>query len=147
MKYLNLLVITLLLFISFSYAQNVEKITAKDGIHYITTSINYPVTGTYLISGKIEPIVQLNPDGTGVFQLHDLSKTNMDWGMECFENGTPKYQKGFNYAVYSLYYKNKEETDAEWTYAHFSIHFEKKKMFILGDRSKYYTDSTDKLPN
>ena len=30
--------------------------------------------------------------------------------MECFENGTPKYQKGFNYAVYSLWYKNKAET-------------------------------------
>jgi hypothetical protein len=79
--------------------------------------------------------------------LHDLSKTNMDWGMECFENGTPKYQKGFNYAVYSLYYKNKEETDAEWNYAHFSIHFEKKKMFISGDRSKEYTDSPEKLTN
>ena len=28
----------------------------------------------------------------------------------------------------------------EWTYAHFSIHFQKKKMFILGDRSKDYVD-------
>jgi hypothetical protein len=69
----------------------------------------------------------------------------MDWGMECFENGTPKYQKGFNYAVYSLWYKSKAENDAEWIYAHFSIHFEKKKMFISGERSKDYTDQSEKL--
>lgn len=71
----------------------------------------------------------------------------MDWGIEYFENRTPKYQKGFNYAVYSLYYKSNGENDAEWTYAHFSIHFEKKKMFISGDRSKEYTDSPEKLTN
>jgi hypothetical protein len=65
--------------------------------------------------------------------------------MECFEDGTPKYQKGFNYAVYTLWYKNKEantesETNEGWINAHFSIHFEKKKMFILGDRSKDYVE-------
>lgn len=147
MKYLNVLAIALLLFISDIYAQKVEKITAKSGMHYITTSINYTVTGTYLIAGELEPIVQLNSDGTGIFQLHDLSKTNMDWGIECFEDGTPKYQKGFNYAVYSLYYKSKGDNDAQWTYAHFSIHFEKKKMFISGDRSKNYADSPEKLTN
>lgn len=136
----------LLLFATNSYAQNkTDKITAKDGIHYITTSIDYPITGTYLFEGTAEPIVQLNPDGTGIFQLEDLSKTTIVWGMECLEDGTPKYQKGFNYAVYKLWYKSKEtttesETNEDWINAHFSIHFEKKKMFILGDRSKDYID-------
>lgn len=137
-NYLFILAITL--FTSTTFAQKAEKISADNGIHYITTRIDYPITGTYLIVGQEEPIVQLNADGTGIFQLNDLSKINMDWGMECFENGTPKYQKGFNYAVYSLWYKNKAETDANWTYAHFSIHFQKKKMFILGDRTKDYVD-------
>lgn len=146
MKSLNLLFFTLLLSVTHSYAQNkVEKITAKDGIHYITTNIDYPITGTYLFEGGTEPIAQLDPDGTGIFQLHDLSKTTIVWGMECFENGTPKYKKGFNYAVYSLWYKNREvnsEADAkeDWTNAHFSIHFQKKKMFILGERSKDYIE-------
>jgi hypothetical protein len=145
MKHLNSLIISSLLFTANIYAQKIEKITAKDGAHYITTSIDYPITGTYLLSGETEPIVQLNQDGTGIFQLYNLSKINMDWGMECFENGTPKYQKGFNYAVYSLWYKSKAENDAEWIYAHFSIHFEKKKMFISGERSKDYTDQSEKL--
>jgi hypothetical protein len=147
MKYLNFLIAALVLFTIDSYAQKVEKITANGGVHYITTTIDYPITGTYLFSGEAEPIVQLNPDGTGIFQLHDLSKTNIDWGMECFENGTAKYQKGFNYAVYSLWYKNKGENEAQWTYAHFSIHFQKKKMFISGERSKDYTDPTTEIAN
>ncbi|TRX00274.1 hypothetical protein [Flavobacterium gawalongense] len=147
MKSLTLLFFTLLLSVTYSYAQKVEKITAKDGSYYITTTIDYPITGTYLSEGGTEPIVQLNPDGTGVFQLDDLSKTTIVWGMECFEDGIPKYQKGFNYAVYSLWYKNREahsetNTKEEWTYAHFSIHFEKKKMFILGERSKDYVEES-----
>lgn len=146
MKYLNFLFMALMLFVTNSYAQNkIDEITAKDGIHYITTTVDYPITGIYLYEGLTEPIVQLNPDGTGIFQLDDLSKTNMIWGMECLENGTPKYQKGFNYAVYTLWYKSKDvntesETDNGWIKAHFSIHFEKKKMFILGDRSKVYVE-------
>ncbi|MFV8326400.1 hypothetical protein [Flavobacterium sp. ZS1P14] len=144
-KLVNVLIIALIALVTTTQAQNVEKITAKDGIHYITTKINYPITGTYLSEGATEPIVQLNPDGTGIFQLDDLSKATIVWGMECFEDGTPKYQKGFNYAVYSLWHKNKEEnpeTKAKegWTNAHFSIHFEKKKMFILGERSKDYIE-------
>ncbi|MFV5701938.1 hypothetical protein ACM55F_08695 [Flavobacterium sp. XS2P12] len=145
MKSLNLLFFTLFLSVTHSYAQNVEKIITKDGIHYITTNIDYPITGTYLFEGLTEPLVQLAPDGTGIFQLHDLSKTTIVWGMECFEDGTPKYQKGFNYAVYSLWYKSKEansEIDAkeDWRNSHFSIHFQKKKMFILGERSKDYVE-------
>lgn len=136
----TLITLTLALFTSTIFAQKTETITTDTGLHYITTKIDYPITGTYLIVGQEEPIVQLNADGTGVFQLNDLSKFTIDWGMECFEDGTPKYQKGFNYAVYSLWYKNKTENDAKWTYAHFSIHFQKKKMFILGDRTKDYVD-------
>lgn len=113
MKHLHFLTIAVLLFVAKSYSQKVEKITANDGIHYITTTIDYPVTGTYLFEGQTAPIVQLNIDGTGIFQLHDLTKTNMNWGVECFENGTPKYQKGLNYAVYSLCYQNKAENDAK----------------------------------
>lgn len=145
-KLLNVFTLLLILFFTTVNAQNkVEKITATDGIHYITTIIDYPITGTYLFEGLTEPILQLDPDGTGVFQLLDLSKNAIIWGMECFENGTPKYQKGFNYAVYKLWYKNKEtnsemERTQDWINAHFAIHFQKKKMFILGERSKDYLE-------
>lgn len=145
-KLVNVFMMPLILFfVSVNAQNNVEKISSKDGIHYITTNIDYPITGIYLSEGATEPIVQLNPDGTGIFQLDDLSKITMVWGIECFKDGTPKYQKGFNYAVYSLWYKSKAANlemnpKDEWTNAHFSIHFEKKKMFILGERSKDYSE-------
>ena len=77
MKHINFLIILSLSFVTNNYAQKVEKIVAKDGIHHITTNIDYPITGTYLFEGEAEPIVQLNPDGTGIFQLHNLSKLNI----------------------------------------------------------------------
>lgn len=147
MKPAPFLSIVLLFLLTTIYSQNKsEKITTQDGEHYITTSIDYPISGTYLFEGDKEPIVQLNPDGLGIFQQHDLSKANISWGIECFENGVPMYKKGFNYAVYTLWYKNKEantttDTTGNWINAHFSIHFEKKKMFILGERSKEYADN------
>ncbi|MFE3871065.1 hypothetical protein ACFX5F_07500 [Flavobacterium sp. ZS1P70] len=68
MKDLKLSFIALILFVTGSYAQNkIDKITTKNGIHYITTNVDYPITGTYLFEGAAEPIVQLNPDGTGIF--------------------------------------------------------------------------------
>jgi hypothetical protein len=150
MKKLNFLSILLILFANSTYSQiKSEKITAKDGEHYITTSANYPINGTYFFEGDKEPIVQLNPDGTGIFQQHDLSKTNIIWGLECLENGVLKYKKGFNYAVYTLWYKDKDSNDEaenneNWINAHFSIHFQKKKMFILGERSKEYKEDESK---
>ncbi|MBC5838668.1 hypothetical protein [Flavobacterium muglaense] len=132
-------VVISLLFLVNCFSQNVEKIEIKGNTHFITTKINYPITGTYLFEGAKEPIMQLNPNGTGIYQLTDLTKQSIVWGMECLENGTPKYQKGFNYATYSLWYKT-EGDDQEWTYAHFSIHFQKKKMFIMGERVKEYQE-------
>ncbi len=144
MKNITFLIIASILFVTTTYSQTkIDEIAAKDGIHFITTAINYPITGTYLFEGEKEPIVQLNSNGTGIFQLNDLSTTPMTWGIECDDSGAPKVQKGFNYAVYSLWYKNTNTlfgTTDNWNKVHFSIHFEKKKMFILGDRSKDYLD-------
>ena len=71
MKSINLFLIALL-FAANSFAQS-TKIEAKDGIHYITNSIDYPITGTYLFQGT-EPVVELNADGAGFYQLHEQLK-------------------------------------------------------------------------
>lgn len=102
--------------------------------------MNYPIYGTYFFEGDKEPIVHLNQNGLGTFQQHDLSKSDIIWGIECSEHGSPIAQKGFNYAVYTLWYRKRGNENEEWTSAHFSIHFQKKKIFILGERSKDYTD-------
>lgn len=144
MKPKKIIPVVLLLFVINSFAQT--KIEAKDGIHYITTDIDYPITGTYLFQGT-EPTVELNSGGSGFYQLHEQPKRAVNWGMECDEAGLPKFDKGFDSAAYSLWYQyTNPETDAEmnWKTVEFTIHFNTLKMFIQGERSKDYTDTAEK---
>ncbi|MCV9926155.1 hypothetical protein OIU83_00690 [Flavobacterium sp. LS1R49] len=144
MKIKNLLFITLFLCLTNIYSQiKTEKITAKKQDRFITTTISYPVTGIYLYEGKKEPIVQLNANGSGVFQYEDLTKKNITWGFECSEIGVPIFKEGFDSASYSLWYKTNDK-DSEWIYAQFSIHFMKKKMYISGERVKEYVEEVKK---
>lgn len=121
------------------------EINTKDGVHYITTFIDYPVTGTYFFKGA-EPIVELNGNGTGVYQLHEQPKQIMIWGFECSKDGELKFTKGYDSAEYILYYKftSGSETEEEWNRVEFSIHLNSLKMFINGERMKTYTAKVEK---
>ena len=122
------------------------KIETKDGIHYITNNIEYPVTGTYQFQGT-EPVVELNGGGIGFYQLHEQIKKAVSWGIECDESGAPKFDKGFDNAAYILWYQytNPEGDDETgWKPVEFTIHFNTQKMFIQGERSKDYTESAGK---
>ena len=147
MKSRNLLFVTLLLFVTNCIAQT--KIETKDSIHYITNSIDYPITGTYTFQGT-EPIVELNATGGGFYQLHDQPKRAMIWGIECDEAGAAKFIKGFDSAAYTLWYQytTKSEDDTEndliWKAVEFTIHFNTLKMFIQGERSKDYNEPAGK---
>ncbi len=124
-----------------SYAQNdTTKIKVNNTEHFLTTIIGYPITGTYLYDGLEEPIIQLNANGTGVFQYKDLSKKNISWGIESNSNGNPRFEEGFNSAAYTLWYKTNEDTEEKWVATQFSIHYDKKKIFIAGERSKEYQE-------
>ncbi len=154
------LLILLLLFSISSKAQ-VTEIYANDGsLHYISTAIDYPISGIYLYEGLTEPIVELNSNGTGIYQLHEQPKNKIIWGFECNKYGKLIFVKGFNSAVYTLWYHNAFSLDGplinelnddelnsdqlisnDWTSVQFSIHFNNKKMYIQGERIKSYDDS------
>lgn len=139
MKALHLLLITLFFTVSQSYSQvEVNKISYNGRDRYITTTIGYPVPGTYIAMGQKEPSTVLNPDGTGVIQAEDLSKSKMNWGIECTEEGVPVFREGFNSASYTFWYRPNDSN--EWINSQFSIHFTKKKMFLMGERVKEYID-------
>ncbi len=148
MKLRNLLFIALCLFTTGVCAQSaVTKVTVKDEVYYITTKMDYPVTGLYKYESKGEPIVQLNEDGTGLFQLHQMSQTKMVWGVECDAKGVPKEQKVSWGSAYRLWYQIKEkhkgktwETGVidEWDIIQLSVHTDEKKIYILGERVKTY---------
>ena len=148
----NLLLVTLLLFSMNSFAQIWDKIETKDGIHYITSNMEYikfPLLGTYLFQGK-EPVVELNQYGAGFYQLHDQLKRAVIWGIECDVYGNLISKKGFDNASYTLWYKyttkseNDTDDDTNWKPVEFTIHFNTLKMFIQGERSKDYTETAEK---
>ncbi|MCG9792436.1 hypothetical protein [Flavobacterium algicola] len=133
----------LLLFIiskTVSSQNNTTLIKIQDKEVYLTTTIGRTITGTYLFDGISEPIVQLNSNGTGVYQLTDLSQNTIKWGIESNEKGYPAFTKGFDSAKYTLWYKKDNDTEENWTSVQLSIHFNKKKIFIAGERSKDYVD-------
>ena len=131
-----------------SFAQgSVTEITTKKGIRYITTSIDYPITGTYLFEGA-EPTVELNANGTGFYQTHENPKRAMSWGIECNQTGEPIFIKGYDSEAYSLWFHYTEESDSEedkgWNVVEFSIHFNSFKMFIQGERVKSFSATEKK---
>jgi hypothetical protein len=142
--------------------KNVKKIMAEGEAYYLTSDIGYDIIGEYNnINGSFnhktktrsnEPIAKLNADGTGLWQNYETSKVSMEWGIECETDGTPKKNESPNGAVYRLWYKIKEpmvfvnykgvksysgEVD-KWDIVQFSIHFNDRKMYILGERLKTY---------
>ena len=148
MKLKKLFPVVILFFVMNSFAQNsVTEIKTKEGIRYITTSIDYPITGTYLFK-ETEPIVVLNAGGSGIYQLHDQPKRAMIWGIECNETGELKFIKGFDNAEYALYYKytdaSTSELEEDWNKVEFSIHINSMKMFINGERVKKFVGKEEK---
>lgn len=140
--------LVVLFFASVGFTQNsVTEITTKEGVRYITNTIDYPVTGIYTFKGA-EPTVDLNSGGTGFYQLHDNPKRAMIWGIECAQTGEPKFIKGFDNKEYTLYYKFTEnaesETEEEWNKVEFTIHFNSNKMYINGERVKSFTATEEK---
>jgi hypothetical protein len=127
--------------------KNVQEVKIKNETYYLTKEIGYVITGEYLFESKKDPIVQLNPDGTGLFQLHEMSRTPMVWGIECERNGTPKKIKTDWGFMYNLWYQIKAkhqgaswesgEIDA-WDVVSFSVHTDESKIYILGERIKSF---------
>jgi hypothetical protein len=147
MKKITLLLAALALSATHSFAQiKITKIKDKGKDHYLANVIGYPVSGIYTYVNQVTPTTILNEDGTGVIQNEDLTKENIVWGIECSETGIPIFKEGFNSASYSLWYKKSSSTNSKsedkdvWTSEQFSIHYDKKKMFISGERVKEYIE-------
>lgn len=152
MKVKKLFLASFMLFAINSFAQNWDKIEAKDGTHYIShymENINLDILGKYLFNGQ-DPVVELNEYGAGFYQLHEQPKRPMIWGLECDEQGALLYKKGFDNSKYILWYQyttkleNDTEEDGNWKTVEFTVHFNTLKMFIQGERSKDYKEMAEK---
>lgn len=148
MKPSTLFIIALILCSTGIFAQtDVTKVTVKEETFYLTKTIGYPIIGLYQYESKGDPIVQLNEDGQGIFQLHEGSRTPMVWGVECDEKGVPKEIKVSWGSAYRLWYQIKERHKVngremgvidEWDIIQLSVHTDERKIYILGERIKTY---------
>ena len=91
---------------SFSQAK-ITKISIRNQQHYITTTIDYPIAGTYQYENISEPVVILNFDGTGIFQNNNILKKEIIWGLEYTEEGFLRFKEGFDSSAYTICYKLK----------------------------------------
>lgn len=136
-----------MVFTSFSFGQKVTEIETEDGKHFLTTSCEYPIFGTYQFKGT-EPIIELNTGGTGQYQQHDAAKRPMIWGLECSESGELKATKGFDNVKYILYYKFTTpiagEPEESWIRIEMTVHLNSGKIFINGERMKLFTAKEEK---
>ncbi len=136
MKLRMLLFNLLCLFVTGSFAQaNVTKVTVKDEVYYITTKMEYPITGLYKYENKGAPIVQLNEDGTGIFQLHGMPQKEMKWGIESDAKGVPKELKVVWGSVYRLWY----QVGDEWDIIQLSVHTDERIIYIYNHFLNYHS--------
>lgn len=141
------LLIAILTISSFSFAQKVTEIETENGIHFISTTCEYPIYGTYQFKGA-EPIIELNSGGTGQYQQHDAVKRPMIWGLECSESGELKMTKGYDNVKYILYYKYTTpiagEPEESWIRIEMTVHLNSGKIFINGERMKLFSAKEEK---
>ncbi|MEN9337149.1 MAG: hypothetical protein RLZZ500_2136 [Bacteroidota bacterium] len=128
-------------------AQAIKEIETEDGKHFITTTCEYPIFGTYQFKG-MEPVVELNSGGTGQYQQHDAAKRPMIWGLECSESGELKATKGYDNVKYILYYKFTTpiagEPEESWIRVEMTVHLNSGKIFINGERMKLFSAKEEK---
>ncbi|WP_276131701.1 hypothetical protein [Polluticoccus soli] len=149
-RVLSLIVLSVF-FVLNSYAQKAEAIKIKDETYYGVRSIpGYTVTGTYKYEGKGEPIIQLNPDGTGLFQRHGVPADKIKWWIMAESNGTVKTNKGEYGQQHTLITELQEDIYQTvsggrqvkaWSAGDFDMHmvtikYDENKIYILGERVK-----------
>lgn len=147
MYFRTLSLIVFVAFTSLSFGQKVSSIETEDGKHFITSTCEYPIYGTYHFKGA-EPIVELNSGGTGQYQQHDDLKRPMIWGLECSESGELKMTKGYDNVKYILYYKYTTpiagEPEESWIRIEMTVHLNSGKIFINGERMKLFSAKEEK---
>lgn len=77
-----------------SAAADLEKIEIMGDSYTVSKTLPEEILGTYLYEGKGEPIVQINADGTGLFQPHGMPAIQIKVWIDVDDQGTPRRQVG-----------------------------------------------------
>jgi hypothetical protein len=95
MKTRQLLVIltVCIAFVTTAAAQKVEKFTIDGNTYYGTKAIPEEIKGDYKYEKTKQPIVQINKDCTGQFQVHDVPAYPAEFWVQTDEKGAVQMRK------------------------------------------------------
>lgn len=125
-----------------------ERVTVEDKVYCIVREVGYDIYGTYLYEGG-KPLATLNPDGTGIWQNHNSIDNPIYWGIEVNPDGTPAItmsEFGARMLLLMRYEATPLDRDGnpygnvkgDWILANLTISFERREMYIFGERVKSY---------
>lgn len=144
MKKLLITVIIIIGLVNTATSQNVEKFTINGNTFYGTKAIPEEITGLYKYEKVKEPIVEINKDGTGYFQVHDVKAYPVEYWIETDEKGTIQKRKSEvnnNYqVVLILKYGNNGESGwrganaGTYTRIEVTMAFTEGYAIVLGER-------------
>lgn len=77
-----------------SIAADFETIEIMGDSYTVSKTLPDEVIGTYEYEGKGEPIVQINADGTGLFQPHGMPTIPIKIWIDVDDQGVPRRQVG-----------------------------------------------------
>ncbi len=75
-------------------SSEVETIELKGDSYTVSKTLPSEIIGTYQYEGKGEPIVQINADGTGLFQPHGMPAIPINIWIDVDETGEPRREVG-----------------------------------------------------
>ena len=122
---------------------DLEKIEIMGDSYTVSKSLPDEIIGTYEYEGKGEPIVQINADGTGLFQPHGMPPIKIEIWIDVDDNGEPRRQVGteqrYRYTLLIQYGPGGDGNYPSGKYDLMSVTMLKDegKALVLGERIRY----------
>lgn len=123
-------------------SNDVQTIELKGDTYTVSATLPSEIIGTYLYEGQGEPIVQINADGTGLFQAHGMPPIPINIWIDVDESGEPRRQVGteqrYRYTLLIQYGAGGGGNYAEGAYDLMGVTMLKDRgvAIVLGERKR-----------
>jgi hypothetical protein len=124
-------------------SSDVEKIEIMGDSYTVSKSLPDEIIGKYEYEGKGEPIVQINADGTGLFQPHGMPPIPIKVWIDVDDSGVPRRQVGteqrYRYTLLIQYGTGGDGNYPAGKYDLLGVTMLKDegKALVLGERIRY----------